>query len=167
MERSEAVALTERFLQELESCRFITSEQLYADRNAEIGGQRFPKLMDIPEEKIRMLVLRGWLHGDTAGGPNPNAKIHGGSNYVILGPGPLWTAYEQGQLTIEIANRANTKAALAIGVSIGGLIATAIWYFYSLQNGACTPVLGMKIILNSYATQSITDLTAVSVGFAF
>lgn len=41
-------------------------------------------------------------------------------------------AYEQSLLTIQIANRANTKATLAIGVSIGGLIATIIWYFYSL-----------------------------------
>lgn len=132
MERTEAINLTEQFLSELESCRFITSEQLHADRNAPEGERRFPAFVEIPEEKIRMLILRGWLKGDTPGGPNPNPKIHGGASYVILGPGPLWLAYEQNQLTLEIANRANSKASLAIGVSIGAIFATAIWYFYSL-----------------------------------
>lgn len=132
MKSAEAIALTERFLTELESCRRITSEEIYNDEKAAEKDRKFPRLGGIPDETVRILILRGWLKGDTPGGPNPNAKIHGGSSYVILGPGPLWIAYEQSRLTIEIANEANSKASLAIGVSIGGLIATAIWYFYSM-----------------------------------
>lgn len=75
MEYSEAITLTERFLQELESCRYITSEQLYADRKAAQGEQQFPKLEDILEEKIRILVLRDWLRGETAGGPTRTRRF--------------------------------------------------------------------------------------------
>jgi len=135
MKTTEAIALTERFLKALESTAFISSDYLHNQPSEPEEHQRFPELLDIDSQKIRTLVVRGWLKADTPAGPNSSPKIHGGASFVILGPGPLWIAYEQSRLTVEIAEAASSKASLAIGVAIGSFMASAIWFFYTIYNG--------------------------------
>ena len=122
MDDSRAIEITEKVLSILDEKHFIGSEEIHADNKTGTEKKNYPQLGGISDKDLRMLIARGWLQAETAGGPNPNARISGNASYRILGPGPLWLHMKQTELTVRIAKQANNKAWLAIGVAIGSLV---------------------------------------------
>jgi len=128
MTDEEAIQITEKFLEVLED-KFlaITSSDLHEDRTKKPNEKKFPTLAAYTDNQVRELLLRGWLLPEVARG-----KISGGSDYTIIGPGSLWTHYKQQELTIGISKRAENKSWLAIGIGVGTIAATVIWFLYEI-----------------------------------
>ena len=131
MNAQRAIEITEKVLNILHDRHFISSDEIHADSKTDTG-KNFPELTGVTDRELRILIARGWLHAETPGGPNPNARISGGALYRILGPGPLWLHKEQTELTLTIAKQANNKSWLAIGIAVGSLFVSIIWFLFEL-----------------------------------